>query len=261
VTHAPVLSSPRRAARAIVAVLLAGVAALLGAPTATALLSAATPAATADDPSAMTWGVVPGDTAQGTGRANFAYDAAPGDTIQDSVVITNHGAAPLALDVYAADARTTTSGQLDLLTAAETSVDLGAWISLDLPAVTLDPGASVEVPFTVRIPADALPGDHSGGVITASVGADDGSTVRLDRRLALRVHLRVAGATRSAPPPSWCATGSPTPATPASSRRTSSPCPVPSGRAPPWTPPAATRSRCCPDPPWSARSSCATCAP
>jgi hypothetical protein len=179
-----------RGARAILAALLVLVAALLGSPTATAAL----PAATTVDPGAMTWGVVPADTAYGTGRANFAYDAVPGDVIQDAVVITNHGAAPLALDVYAADARTTTSGQLDLLTAAETSVDLGAWIRLDLPAVTLEAGASIAVPFTVQIPTDALPGDHSGGVITASVGADDGSTVRVDRRLALRVHLRVAGA-------------------------------------------------------------------
>lgn len=201
-TGAPVPSSPHhpgRAARAIVAALLAGVAAVLGPPTATAALPAAIPAAvpaatTADDPAATTWGVVPADTGDGTRRANFAYDASPGSVIQDAVVVTNHGAAPLALDVYAADARTTTSGQLDLLTAAETSVDLGAWIRLDLPAVTLDPGASITVPFTVQVPADALPGDHSGGVITASVGTDDGSTVRVDRRLALRVHLRVAGA-------------------------------------------------------------------
>ncbi|WP_282944903.1 WxL protein peptidoglycan domain-containing protein [Cellulomonas endometrii] len=148
----------------------------------------------AADPTALSWGVVPAENDQGAGRANFAYDVRPGQEVRDAVVVTNHGQTALDLDVYAADARTTTSGQLDLLPADEPSTGVGTWVQLDLPAVSLAPGASVEVPFTVRVPADATPGDHSGGVVTAAVSADDGSTVRLDRRLALRMHLRVDGA-------------------------------------------------------------------
>jgi hypothetical protein len=155
------------------------------------LAPGAAPAAT--DPSALSWGVVPMDGDQGSGRANFAYAVEPGTELRDAVVVTNHGQTALELDVYAADARTTTSGQLDLLPADEPSTGVGTWVVLDLPHVSLAPGASVEVPFTVRVPADATPGDHSGGVVTAAVSADDGSTVRLDRRLALRMHLRVAG--------------------------------------------------------------------
>lgn len=167
--------------------------------TAVALLAAAllllTPGAAlaATDPSALSWGVVPADGDQGTGRANFAYAVEPGAELRDAVVVTNHGQTPLELDVYAADARTTTSGQLDLLPADEPSTGVGTWVVLDLPHVALAPGASAEVPFTVRVPADATPGDHSGGVLTAAVSTDDRSTVRLDRRLALRMHLRVAG--------------------------------------------------------------------
>jgi hypothetical protein len=157
------------------------------------LLLVPAPAWAATDPGALSWGVVPADGEQGAGRANFAYDVQQGQEVRDAVVVTNHGQTALDLDVYAADARTTTSGQLDLLPADEPSTGVGTWVQLDLPAVSLAPGASVEVPFTVRVPADAAPGDHSGGVITAAVGAQDGSTVRLDRRLALRMHLRVAG--------------------------------------------------------------------
>lgn len=187
-TDAPVLPPARPVARgsrprAAVAALLAAVLLLL----VPGVASAAT------DPSALSWGVVPLDGDQGSGRANFAYAVEPGTELRDAVVVTNHGQTALELDIYAADARTTTSGQLDLLPADEASTGVGTWVALDLPHVSLAPGASVEVPFTVRVPADATPGDHSGGVITAAVSADDGSTVRLDRRLALRMHLRVAG--------------------------------------------------------------------
>jgi hypothetical protein len=157
------------------------------------LLLAPGAARAASDPAALSWGVVPGAGDQGSGRANFAYAVEPGAELRDAVVVTNHGQRALDLDVYAADARTTTSGQLDLLPADEPSTGVGTWVTVDLPHVALAPGASVEVPFTVRVPADATPGDHSGGVVTAAVSADDGSTVRLDRRLALRMHLRVAG--------------------------------------------------------------------
>lgn len=187
-TDAPVLPPARPAARGTrpraTAVALLAAALLLLAPGA---------AQAATDPSALSWGVVPGDGDQGTGRANFAYAVEPGAELRDAVVVTNHGQTALELDVYAADARTTTSGQLDLLPADEPSTGVGTWVTLDLPHVSLAPGASVEVPFTVRVPADATPGDHSGGVVSAAVSVDDGSTVRLDRRLALRMHLRVAG--------------------------------------------------------------------
>lgn len=187
-TDAPVLpparpvargSRPRTTAAALLAAVL--------------LLLAPGAAAAATDPSALSWGVVPLDGDQGSGRANFAYAVEPGAELRDAVVVTNRGQTALELDVYAADARTTTSGQLDLLPADEPSTGVGTWVVLDLPHVSLAPGASVDVPFTVRVPTDATPGDHSGGVVTAAVSADDGSTVRLDRRLALRMHLRVAG--------------------------------------------------------------------
>lgn len=197
-TDAPVLppaapvprgTRPRGTGRAVAALLAAALLLLVPGPAGVA--AAATDPAT--DPAALSWGVVPADGDQGTGRANFAYAVEPGTELRDAVVVTNHGQSPLELDVYAADARTTTSGQLDLLPADEPSTGAGTWVALDVPHVSLAAGASVEVPFTVRVPADATPGDHSGGVVTAAVSADDGSTVRLDRRLALRMHLRVAG--------------------------------------------------------------------
>lgn len=167
--------------RVAAAVLLALLASLVG----------AMPAAAADD--ALSWSVQPADNAQGSGRPNFGYTMDPGETLRDAMVVTNSGDEVLTLDVVAADAYTTDTGQLDLLPSDAVSVDVGAWITLDATTVTVAPGESAEVGFTVSVPADATPGDHTGGVATSYVSQQAGSTVALDRRLGSRMHIRVNG--------------------------------------------------------------------
>ncbi|MBM7820773.1 hypothetical protein JOE63_003250 [Cellulosimicrobium cellulans] len=199
---------PARGAAALVAVLVAvltGTLAVLLAlvPAGTARAGGAVPTAPSapvvstlagDTTGDLSWGLLPADNDHGTDRPNFSYAVRPGDTITDTVVVTNRSAQRLELRTYAADAFTTTSGQLDLLPAAERSTDLGAWITLGSGSITVDPGQSIDVPFTIAVPADASPGDHSAGVITSLVQQASASTVALDRRLALRVHARVEGA-------------------------------------------------------------------
>lgn len=198
-----------RALRALAGPLLA--LALLGAPAAAALPGQAAPAAApgqaapaartavatddapAPDPEqTVQWGVRPGDTAQGVDRPNFAYSLAPGGSLRDSLVVSNHGDTPLALAVYAADGFLTDDGTLDLLPAGEESTALGSWIALDQAEVEIPPQERVEVPFTVTVPDDATPGDYAAGVVSSLVVvAEDGVTT--DRRLGSRVHLRVQG--------------------------------------------------------------------
>jgi uncharacterized membrane protein len=58
--------------------------------------------------------------------------------------------------------------------------------TLDIPA-----GQSATVPFTLTVPADATPGDYSGGIATSFDGT--GSTVAVTYRLSSRVDVRVPG--------------------------------------------------------------------
>lgn len=189
---------PALLATAVLAALLTG--ALLTGPAAAlpVALAQPAPAATVDEGPApadatVTWGVRPGDVdPHAAGRANFAYTAAPGETIEDALVVSNHGGAETALRVYVADAFTTTRGALDLLRPDETSTGVGAWTAVATPDVVVPPGGSVVVPFTLTVPDDAEPGDHAGGVVTSLVSTNtDG--VSVDRRLGARLHLRVDG--------------------------------------------------------------------
>jgi hypothetical protein len=169
-------------------VLLAAVAALVG--TGSAATAAADPAAGADD---VTWTVRTASNDFGSDRTGFAYSVEPGSSVDDALVVANHGDEPLDLAVYAADGYTTESGQLDLLTPDLESTGVGAWLTTGTGSVTVEPGATVELPFTVAVPDDATPGDYAGGVLTSLVQADAAEGITVDRRLGIRVDLRVGG--------------------------------------------------------------------
>ena len=167
---------------ATLAPLLAAAAALVGVP---AAASAAT-----DD---VTWTVRTASNSLGADRTNFSYALNPGAHLDDGIVVANRGTEAVELDVYAADGYKTSTGALDLRLAAEAPVGVGKWIVVPEHHVSVPAGQTVEVPFTVDIPADATPGDYAGGVVTSLTVADQSANVNVDRRLGIRTGIRVGG--------------------------------------------------------------------
>ncbi|MFT4259866.1 DUF916 domain-containing protein [Microbacterium sp.] len=162
---------------------LVAVAALLVAPAATA----------AEDD--VTWTVRTESNRLGADRAGYEYTLSPGETIADGIVVTNRGAEPVDLAVYAADGFTTEDGGFDLLPAGEASAKLGTWVTVsDGGSVSVAPGASVTVPFTIAVPQNATPGDYGAGVVTSlAVPGQNADGVSVDRRLGIRMSVRVDG--------------------------------------------------------------------
>jgi hypothetical protein len=177
---------PRAALLAALAALLV-VAAGLARPG--AALAADAPA-TDDD---VTWTVRTASNDLGADRTSFAYTVNPGGSVADSLVVANRGDEPLTLGVYAADGFTTDTGTLDLLTKEATSVGVGVWVRAAAPTVTVQPGRTADVPFTVTVPKSATPGDYVGGVVTTLTQPDDAQGINVDRRLGIKVALRVTG--------------------------------------------------------------------
>ncbi|WP_165350482.1 WxL protein peptidoglycan domain-containing protein [Xylanimonas protaetiae] len=168
-----------------------GLAALLATA---ALVATAAPALAADDETPP-WSVTTANNDFGSGRQHFEYAANHGEAITDGFEVHNPGTDPMTLAVYAADAFTTADGHLDLRTDGEDATGVGAWLSTGGTTVTVAPGQSADVPFTLRVPAGATPGDHVGGVVTSrEETAQDGT--RVERRIALEVRVRVGGALR-----------------------------------------------------------------
>ncbi|MGO2750146.1 MAG: hypothetical protein ACTIA6_08865 [Pseudoclavibacter sp.] len=159
-----------------------------------ALLSFVAPsAAHADTAEPPAWSIDTVDSDRGTGRPNFTYDVNPGDVITDAFTVTNTGAGALTLTIYAADAFTTATGAVDILENGEPSVDAGTWVAPSAGAVSLEPGASIDVPFTLTVPADTTPGDHSAAIVASLLPGDSTDQVKVERRLGLRIDMRVSG--------------------------------------------------------------------
>lgn len=178
-------------------------------------VAAVTPA-TADDGD-ITWGIQPSTPSGPDGRAAFTYQAAPSTTITDWVAVTNSSAVPATFRVYAADAVTDyDTAAFTLIGSDEGSADLGAWTAVDGAAatcpdtnddaeaacaaglgvtVTLDPGTTQNIPFTIVVPQDATPGDHAAGIVASytAEGSGEGTSVRQENRVGTRIYLRVDG--------------------------------------------------------------------
>ncbi|MFF4557652.1 WxL protein peptidoglycan domain-containing protein [Streptomyces sp. NPDC001422] len=155
------------------------------------LVASLTPARAADGN--VTWTVRTATNGYGSDRSSYNYNVNPGGQVKDAMVVANRGKSPLVLTVYAADGYTTEKGQLDLLTDQKKSRSIGAWVHATHSTVRIPAGKTAQVPFTVTVPRNATPGDYVGGVLTSLKQADDSQGINVDRRLGIRIKLRVSG--------------------------------------------------------------------
>ena len=143
----------------------------------------------------IAWSVKPSDDSRGA-RTAFNYATDPGSQVNDTVIVTNSGTVAGDFAVYAADAiNDRETGNLTLVARASKSIDLGAWVTTNTASVHLEPGTQATIPFTLLVPSDATPGDHSAGIVASSTtsGNSKGQTVTVDQRVGVRVNLRVSG--------------------------------------------------------------------
>jgi dihydroorotate dehydrogenase (fumarate) len=128
-------------------------------------------------------------------RSRFSYQVEPGQVIQDEYLVSNSGSTSSEVTVYATDAYNLENGDYALLDSNLPPQDVGTWVTFTdgstRMVLSLAPGESRALPFSVTVPADASPGDHAGGLIISSLTESD--QVKLDRRIATRLYLRVKG--------------------------------------------------------------------
>jgi len=139
------------------------------------------------------------DPARPATQSYFIYDPAPGETVQDEVLVRNSGDATTTVRLYAVDGATgQTSGAVYLAGDAPRR-DVGRWATLDGDELTLGPGEERVVPFAVAVPADAPPGQHLGGLVaedtTLTPSASDGPLrLTVQRRAVVAVQVNLPGA-------------------------------------------------------------------
>jgi hypothetical protein len=175
---------------------------LLGALLSAGTLAAPTGAAAADN---GTWGVFPTPAAgrAATDRAYFFHTGAAGSTVTDSVTLSNTSARALTFRVFATDAVNTPVGGAFALLPVETRPRaLGTWVGLPAEVaggtVTVPAKGRKDIPFTVKVPEDAAPGDHVGGIVALNTAVEgvkkDGKVqVGVRRSVGARLYFRVPG--------------------------------------------------------------------
>ncbi|WP_436529385.1 WxL protein peptidoglycan domain-containing protein [Actinoplanes sp. HUAS TT8] len=166
-----------------------------------AVLIPATPAAAAGNGE---WSVTPTPAKNPgpTPRLMFFLDAPGGQTVKESVRVSNLTTKPKSFLVYGADAYNTPhNGGFAFRSRDEKQADLGSWVVSPVSSVEIPARTSADIPFTIAVPSNATPGDHVGGIVAmeAEPGATadaDGAAVRVQRAVAARIYLRVAGTIR-----------------------------------------------------------------
>lgn len=189
-------SSARTALAPIVATLVAG---LVFTPLSAAFAAAPPPAAPAADDSPAVWSVQASSSKGPDGRDALAYSVGPGTEIKDFIAVSNSGKSTQSFQLYATDATNDLeTGAFSLLAHSTKASDSGSWIKVSESSITLEPGHQARIPFTMLVPSDASPGDHTSGIVASVIKASTsktGQVITLEQRVGARVYLRVAGAT------------------------------------------------------------------
>jgi hypothetical protein len=156
---------------------------------------------TPSNANSISWSAEPSNAQGPDRRSAFRYNnLKAGTVVSDYVSITNFSKFPVTFQLYATDAFTTSNGSLGMLAADAKPTDVGSWVKLSKTTIRLAPSERANEPFTLRIPGIASPGDHTGGIIAAvavTTAGPNGANVKVDRRLAVPIFLRVSGALHS----------------------------------------------------------------
>jgi len=122
---------------------------------------------------------------------HFAYALPPGGaSVQDAVVISNYTSAPLSFDVHGADMVTATGGGFAPAAEGAPSTQVGAWVTVAQPSLTIPAHGEAADAFTLRVPPGQKPGPLLGALVVART-ASDTSGVHVLTRAALIVELTV----------------------------------------------------------------------
>ncbi len=135
------------------------------------------------------------DPANPRSSSIFIYTVNPGDTLPDAALISNTGADPQTVEIYAVDAMTTNTGSLSCRQESEEKVGVGSWVQVARPAVVLDAYANETATFTLQVPLSAEPGEHNGCLVFQKKEPETiaESNVRLRTRQAVRIAVTVPG--------------------------------------------------------------------
>ncbi|WP_419995733.1 WxL protein peptidoglycan domain-containing protein [Streptomyces boninensis] len=146
------------------------------------------------------WSVFPAKSKspsrKGADAAYFHLKADPGATLRDKVTVRNLATEARTFQLYGADAyNTPRDGGFAIRSRAEKQRTVGVWAHLARTEIKVPARGKVTVPFTLRVPKDAEPGDHPGAIVAIDkrVARAKGTGVGVQQAVGARLYLQVNG--------------------------------------------------------------------
>lgn len=145
------------------------------------------------------WSFVPlSQKANFLSRSAIHLLAGPGQTVSDTAVLTNYSTDTLDFDVYGSDAYNTKKlGVFTLNPPNVKPIDVGNWLTLPVNQYNLQPCSVAEFHFEVKVPLNAAPGDHAGGIVALNLAPNtqpqSGTNFAVQRGEGIAVYVRVPG--------------------------------------------------------------------
>jgi hypothetical protein len=97
-------------------------------------------------------------------RAYFKPIVKPGGSISQTVIVSNGGPSTVHLLVYGVDGLTGQTTGTVYGNRGDRVHKAGLWVKAGISRISVPAGGEVSVPFTVRVPGLAKPGDHVAGI-------------------------------------------------------------------------------------------------
>ena len=126
------------------------------------------------------------------GHFNFAV--VPGQRMTDGIVVVNFSNHPLRFHVYGADLLTAIGGGLAPAQPTATMREVGAWIAVSAPVLTIAAHSQTTDDFVLTVPTAAAPGQHLGAVVAAADIEVTAQGNPIEARAALIAVVTVPGA-------------------------------------------------------------------
>lgn len=133
--------------------------------------------------------------------AYFVAERNAGSKFVGHIAVSNDGKRFARLYVDPVDAVTSTRGGTVFASRDAPKKDVGTWITPSKRLLRLDPGDTKIISFEVRVPEDARPGDHVGGVTVQPLRTDTSGgqfTITQVLRVAIATQIKVRGRTTEA---------------------------------------------------------------
>ena len=117
-----------------------------------------------------------------------------GETKKGTIKVINDGTVSYDFVVYASPYSVADRSYIPNYNEKKANADLYTWVTYDKKEYTLNPGQSVDVPYTITVPADAAPGGHYSVLFAETQTSDEnGGQIARKKRVGTIVYATVKG--------------------------------------------------------------------